>query len=206
MNSSSTDSDDSNPELERKTEKKVVVFEGQQNKYQMKKLLEKKEKKKRVTCQKWNVDVSNNTLFDFTKQKEIIFSLQNNEYKAFDSQSNLVVQELERKISGYKQQDILKKVFEPDKMINLQNIIQELAICECKCYYCHEPMLLLYEHVRENKQWTVDRIDNDIGHYINNYVFACLECNLKRRRTAKDKFLFTKNLNIIRHEERNNND
>ena len=188
-----------------RNEKKVVVFEGQQNKYQMKKLLQKKEKKQRVACKKWNVDMSNNTsLFQFENQLDILVSLHNNGCKAFDNQSSVVIQELERKINGYKQQDILKKVFEPIKMITLQNIIEELVKIECKCYYCHEPMLILYEHVRENKQWTVDRIDNDIGHYIDNYVFACLECNLKRRRTDTNKFLFTKNLNIVRHEEKDN--
>jgi hypothetical protein len=48
------------------------------------------------------------------------------------------------------------------------------------------------------KQWTLDRIDNDIGHNKNNLVIACLECNLKRKRTNKDKFMFTKNMKIIR--------
>jgi hypothetical protein len=207
MNNSNSSSDDEITDCqqqseEKKSEKKLLIFEGQQNKYQMKKLLEKKEKKKRVACQKWNIDVSNNTLFDFTKQLEIIRCLNNNHCVAFDNQSSVIVQEIERKINGYKQQDILKKVFETDKIINLQNIVEELVKCECKCYYCHDPMLILYEHVRENKQWSVDRVDNDIGHYVDNYVFACLDCNLKRRRITKDKFLFTKNLNIVRHEER----
>jgi hypothetical protein len=48
------------------------------------------------------------------------------------------------------------------------------------------------------KQWSLDRINNDIGHNSGNLVVACLECNLKRRRTNKDAFLFTKNLTIIR--------
>ena len=59
-------------------------------------------------------------------------------------------------------------------------------------------MYLLYEFVREMKQWSLDRINNDIGHNKNNLVIACLECNLKRRRTNKDLFMFTKNLKIIR--------
>jgi hypothetical protein len=48
------------------------------------------------------------------------------------------------------------------------------------------------------KQWTLDRIDNDIGHNKKNLVIACLECNLKRKRTNKDKFMFTKNMKITR--------
>jgi hypothetical protein len=50
--------------------------------------------------------------------------------------------------------------------------------------------------VRENKQWTLDRIDNNLGHNEDNVVIACLECNLKRRRTNQSKFLFTKQLKI----------
>ena len=48
------------------------------------------------------------------------------------------------------------------------------------------------------KQWSLDRIDNNIGHNRGNLVVACLECNLKRRRTNKDAFMFTKNMVIIK--------
>jgi hypothetical protein len=67
-----------------------------------------------------------------------------------------------------------------------------------KCCYCSSEVYILYERVREMKQWSLDRINNDIGHNIGNLVIACLECNLKRRRTNKDKFMFTKNMVIIK--------
>ena len=50
------------------------------------------------------------------------------------------------------------------------------------------------------KQWSLDRIDNNIGHNVGNLVIACLECNLKRRRRTDEKFLFTKQLNIVKRE------
>jgi hypothetical protein len=37
-----------------------------------------------------------------------------------------------------------------------------------------------------------------LGHNKGNLVMACLECNLKRRRTNKDAFFITKNLTITR--------
>ena len=43
-------------------------------------------------------------------------------------------------------------------------------------------MNVLYDISREMTQWSVDRINNDLGHDIDNYHLACLECNLKRRR------------------------
>jgi hypothetical protein len=59
-------------------------------------------------------------------------------------------------------------------------------------------MNVLYDISREMRQWSVDRVDNDLGHNIDNFHLACLECNLKRRRRTDEKFLFTKQLNIIK--------
>ena len=53
-----------------------------------------------------------------------------------------------------------------------------------------EDMLLIYENVREPKQWTLDRIDNSIGHNTENVVISCLSCNLKRRTMDDKKFKF----------------
>ena len=67
-----------------------------------------------------------------------------------------------------------------------------------KCHYCKENVLIYYDIVRETKQWTLDRINNDLGHNHDNVVISCLGCNLKRRRTNEKAFLFTKQLNLIK--------
>jgi hypothetical protein len=56
----------------------------------------------------------------------------------------------------------------------------------------------MYETVREKRQWTLDRINNDIGHNNDNVVICCLECNLKRGRLNDEKFKFTKQMKIIK--------
>ena len=56
----------------------------------------------------------------------------------------------------------------------------------------------MYENVRESKQWTLDRIDNNIGHNKDNVVICCLECNLKRGTIDDKKFKFTKQMRIIK--------
>ena len=78
--------------------------------------------------------------------------------------------------------------------------------CELKCYYCKNEMSVLYNISREMKQWTVDRINNDLGHNVDNYYLACLECNLKRRRRSDDKFLFTKQMKLVKVDGENNTD
>jgi hypothetical protein len=59
-------------------------------------------------------------------------------------------------------------------------------------------VLLLYENNREEKQWTLDRLDNAIGHTKDNVVISCLKCNLERRCLNDEKFLFTKQMRLIK--------
>ena len=156
---------------------------------------EQTEPKKRVDVDKWNL--SEEFLLP-SKQLDLIKEIYNNEYKFTNTENKLIIQQIERKISGYKQQDTDKNILNIEKIVNLKQIIQSLINCDLKCYYCASEMAVLYELVREHKQWTVDRIDNDLGHDYDNFVLACLECNLKRRRRSKEAYFFTKNLNIVK--------
>ena len=56
----------------------------------------------------------------------------------------------------------------------------------------------MYKKVRHNKQWTLDRLNNDIGHFTDNVVISCLSCNLKKRRMDEEKFKFSKQLIITK--------
>ena len=114
--------------------------------------------------------------------------------------NNLIINDLKKKISGYKSQDLKKNIFKEQDFIDYETLIQRMVESKMKCFYCRCNMYLIYENVRQMNQWTLDRIDNHIGHNKNNLVISCLECNLKRRNTDKDKFLFTKRLNIKKEE------
>ena len=48
------------------------------------------------------------------------------------------------------------------------------------------------------KQWTLDRLDNRYQHSDKNCVISCLQCNLQRRCLDDKKFLFTKQMNLIK--------
>jgi hypothetical protein len=177
-------------------EKKITII-GQNNRYQMKKVMKEEKKTKiRVETEKWTkLDKINLTI---EKQIEVIKKISENNYTSYDDESRIMCQQLERKISSYKQQDVEKKVLDLDKLLNLKNVIDKLIDCQLNCYYCNSKMYLLYEIVRESKQWTVDRVNNDLGHNNDNFVVACLECNLKRRCKTKEKFLFTQQLCIVK--------
>jgi hypothetical protein len=108
-----------------------------------------------------------------------------------------VKKEVERKLYGYKNQDIKKKKLDKT-LISYSECLEKLVISKLKCYYCKTTCLLVYENVREKTQWTLDRLDNAKGHNKDNVVICCLECNLKRRTTDDKKFKFTKQMRIIK--------
>jgi hypothetical protein len=170
---------------------KIINIEGTSQRYQMKKV-EKAEKIKQIIKPVIPIKESISLL----EEEQI-----NNLSKLINEEKTEIVKliknQIKKKISSYKQQDILKKVYNNETFISFKEIINKMETEKLQCYYCHSIMSILYEYCREPKQWTLDRIDNDKGHNSNNVLLSCLGCNLKRRRINKDSFEFTKNLQII---------
>lgn len=151
--------------------------------------------KKRVVAEKWTLSQE-----DYTPeaQLKVIQCLLDHDETSSDYVSKIALQQIHQKLYGYKQQDIYKRIYDNNKFITLTSVLSQMINSALKCYYCECDMLVLYDISRESKQWTVDRIDNSLGHNIDNFYLACLECNLKRRCRNDDKFLFTKQLKLIK--------
>lgn len=110
----------------------------------------------------------------------------------------VLTRELQSKLNSYRQQDIKKKLFDEDNFIKIEEIRQKLIDETLTCTFCNKQVVLLYDVVRAENQWTLDRVDNDIGHTNENTKIACLKCNLKRRRIDYDKFHWTRNMSIAK--------
>jgi hypothetical protein len=176
--------------------KKIIIIDNNENKNLIKKIKNTKEKKLKVETETWGLcdeDLSHELQLEFLN----IVSNKLHEYKK-NKYCKLIDSHIKAKISSYKQQDLVKKMYNSDLFVSYEEVVRLLLECDLKCHYCSSEVFLLYKFVREHKQWSLDRINNDIGHNQDNLVIACLECNLKRRRTNKDAFLFTKNLKINR--------
>jgi hypothetical protein len=104
------------------------------------------------------------------------------------------------KISGYRAQDVKNNLFNSIKFVNLEFVMNLLKESNMKCFYCKEMVQVLYENVREPRQWTLDRIENNQGHNTSNVMIACLQCNLRRRCMYHERYLFTKQLKIVRND------
>lgn len=181
-----------------KIENKKIIIQGTTNRYMIKKATKvPKVEKKRIVAEKWDLDEA---FLDYERQLSLLHEIKDHEYKSFSKESKVVISEIERKIASYKCQDVEKKILDTSVLIDLSHIVDALIVCQLKCYYCNCEMDILYQMVRESSQWTVDRIDNSKGHNKDNYVLSCLSCNLKRRCKSSDKFLFTKQLILIKTE------
>jgi len=183
-------------------EKKVIIS-GTVTKYQMKKVIKNPENvKERKTMDQVSLE-----MFSWESQLSLLNMLtqkKNNDIE--NTNITLIKKQISSKLNNYKQQDVIKKVYDERKLINLEQVICKLQESGLKCLYCKEEIYLLYKLVREMKQWTLDRIDNDIGHFHNNVVISCLDCNLKRRKKSSNAFLFTKQMNIVRVDHQDNFD
>jgi hypothetical protein len=103
------------------------------------------------------------------------------------------------KRSGYLQQDRHKKM-DGSLVLSVKDIAVKLIDSQLHCHYCRETTTVFYENVRDPQQWTLDRLDNSIGHSRDNVVICCLSCNLRRKTMNEERYLFTKQLNITKQD------
>jgi hypothetical protein len=102
-----------------------------------------------------------------------------------------------KKLKGYKAQDDKYEIYSIKHFIKPHEVAEKLTECNYTCYYCKELLKTEYSS-RDMNQWTLDRIDNTMGHNTTNVLISCLGCNLKRRNRSVKKFLFTKQLVITK--------
>jgi hypothetical protein len=209
---------DEKDEKKEKEENKQIKIEGTSNRYLMKRAMKVE---KTVQIKKDTLHLCTPTNSDFTDENkdsltgcchenqaiylnELTKNEEHGKNNKIDSNANLlhyIKRNVEKKINSYKQQDLQKGRFSQGQFISYLELLGKLKECQLQCHYCNETTHLYYDIVREIRQWTLDRIDNDLGHNLDNVVISCLGCNLKRRKTNQGAFLFTKQLNLVKMEE-----
>ena len=181
---------------ESQTKKLIVSFEPKTKEKKEKTVKTQKEKQKRqvTTTPQWTFNEND---LEYENQMKLLKEIQENKIVKREP-CNFIVRQINNKIYGYRTQDIDKKILCEEKLIDLQNVLNLMIKCDNKCFYCKENVNVLYEYVREPKQWTLERLDNNFGHNNDNVVIACLSCNLRRKTMHYERFVFTKQLNIIK--------
>ena len=164
--------------------KKIIFVEPKVKKV----VLEKPKKKRMVTLSKnWTLAIEELENLETTNVENMIETEENKLQK-------VLLKQIKSKISGYAGQDKDKKLYCPEKFVTLKNVIELMKSSNMICYYCKEETQLMYEYVREPKQWTLERLDNSYGHNNDNVVISCLSCNLRRRTMASERYIKTKEM------------
>ena len=113
------------------------------------------------------------------------------------SKIELARQQIRAKMSGYRAQDQLKGIYLESDFVTFERIVELMHACNLTCFYCKEGVKMVYEYVREPKQWSLERMDNAYGHNGDNVVIACLTCNLRRRTMHYERYVATKQMQRV---------
>ena len=84
-------------------------------------------------------------------------------------------------VGNHRNRDLTKGLYDKDKHINIKYLLELKSICGDKC--CHCGCVLDWEdrvHIRRANQVTLQRIDHKKGHWKDNVVYACFNCNINR--------------------------
>jgi len=139
-----------------------------------------------------------NLTYSFIKKQT--FDVNVDQLSILETMNITVERELKKKYNAYKNQDKIKHKFDDAKHITFSEMTQKLNDSQLKCYYCNCDLLILFNRKREGSQWTLERLDNNLGHYASNTCIACLKCNLKRRTDSHEYFKQGKQLQLIKLE------
>ena len=139
-------------------------------------------------------NVQKDMMREYFQDKELFLENERNKMTM-----DMIFKQIRGKMSGYRSQDVEKTLLDPLGFVVLDDILELFKTSDMLCFYCKEPVLVLYEFVRDPKQWTLDRMNNTLGHNRDNVEIACLRCNLRRRCMHQDRYISTKKMgNVVK--------
>jgi len=161
-------------------------------------VLDNKKQRTVVSNKKWGIMMKSITEYNHEDQYTVIELLKKNTTVTQNPLKECILQELQKKITGYKTQDTHKGLYDPEKFVNLDDVIHLLHDSKMACFYCNTQVHVLYEIVREVNQWTLDRVNNSHGHNRDNVIIACLKCNLNRKTMYHERYAFTRQFTLVK--------
>ena len=149
----------------------------------------------------FNLFIMKHINFNDPKSKKKVFDIDIDQFSIIEQLYNKGINkefedEIKKKLHDYKSQDKLKHKYNEELIITYDQIINKLYESKLKCYYCLCDMVILYNKKRQNTQWTLERLNNNIGHYDTNTCISCLKCNLQRRTDNYEYFKQGKQIKI----------
>lgn len=146
----------------------------------------KERKKKNISH---TVDWTESKASELTRDEQLYVLLHSDDESAL---AKIGLRQIAIKLSSYKSQDLRKRIYNADKFVTLESVVHALNESFLLCFYCRLSVQFFYEFRNDPRQWTLERIDNSMGHNIDNVEIACLECNIRRRTMYHERYSMTK--------------
>jgi len=127
--------------------KKIIILEERPKK--VKRVKMEKPKKKRVITATVNWETAIKELEETDVDEILNHPDDNNTCK-------IILQQVKKKISGYLVQDRNKNRVNKELFVNVQDVINLFKTSDMNCYYCKAKAEIIYEYIRELKQWTLE--------------------------------------------------
>jgi hypothetical protein len=165
----------------------IDISQPPKNKKTEKQIEKSPDKKRQITFDKTKWTFSPTDLLPIHQQHHL-----------FDkSKQPFIYQQIKNKLSSYRCQDIDKKIHKIENQMDLSGVLHKFEESNLLCFYCKEIVFILYDNVRDPRQWTLERLDNKKGHVFDNVVIACLSCNLRRRTMKYERYVLTKEIKTV---------
>ena len=142
---------------------------------------------------KKNINTDSDELYNIENHNKYIHDLY---YNIDFSYNKIIIREIKKKYSSYKSQDKLKHKYDEEQHITFDELLKKLFDSKLTCYYCNKNVFLINKNKKEYLQWSLERFDNNLGHYNTNTCISCLECNLQRRTDNHEYFKAGKQFSI----------
>ena len=139
------------------------------------------------------IDKDNEELYDIQNHKAYLHNIV---YNIDHSYNTIIKRQIKQKFYSSKSQDKIKNKYDETQHITLEELLSKLYDCNLKCYYCDCDLKIIYKGKGEKNQWSLERLDNNVGHYGSNTCISCLECNLTRNTGNYEYFKMGKQMKI----------
>jgi len=195
-----------NPNISKRTTKQTNVFSSLITTNHEKIKMEKERSKRVITeTKRWEFSPEE---LRYDNQLAVLNMIGLTDNGSIDKYQKIIYSQIKAKLRSYKDQDLKKNKYDASMFVTVDFVLGKLKESSMICFYCKEPTNVLYEYVREPKQWTIERLDNTYGHNCENIVIACLSCNLRRRTTHFERYLSTKRIcaGVVKVDGGENND
>ena len=136
-------------------------------------------------------------VYDRQKHLQFLFDISN---QIISPACKIIISEIKKKLYSYKSQDKIKGKYDEEQFITYDELIRKLCDSNLICYYCNKDLYITNRTKKEPYQWSLERFDNNLGHYNSNTCISCLKCNLQRRTDNHEYFKMSKNMKISKVE------